>query len=79
MSEAEDIAADQYRFNGYQLPMIQLDETGPAYINLPFPHPYYYNQPMDWQKPCYLDGAIMVNSAITVNSPNIPDIPMLPL
>ena len=23
---------DQYRFSGYQLPLVQLDATGPAYI-----------------------------------------------
>jgi hypothetical protein len=38
----------QYRFSGYQLPLIQLDETGPAYVYLT-PHPYFYNQPVYWQ------------------------------
>lgn len=41
-----------YRFSGYQLPMIQLDETGPAYVILG-PHPYYYDQPEEWQQPYY--------------------------
>jgi hypothetical protein len=47
-----DIAALQYRFSGYQLPKIQFDETGPAYYVVQ-PHPYYSNQPLDWQKPYY--------------------------
>lgn len=42
----------QYRFSGYQMPKIKLDETGDAYIVLE-PHPYYYNQPLYWQKPCW--------------------------
>ena len=45
----EEKEALQYRFSGYQLPKIQLDATGPAYVILP-PHPYYYNQPEYWQK-----------------------------
>ena len=39
----------QYRFSGYQLPKIQLDATGPSYYVMQ-PHPYYYNQPLYWQK-----------------------------
>lgn len=39
----------QYRFGGYQLPKIQLDETGPSYYVVE-PHPYYRNQPLYWQK-----------------------------
>lgn len=38
------------RFSGYQLPMEQLDETGPSYIKIERPHPYYSNQPMYWRK-----------------------------
>jgi hypothetical protein len=41
-----------YRFSGYQLPMLQLDETGPAYACVE-PHPYLYNQPMFWTQPSY--------------------------
>ena len=41
-----------YRFSGYNLPMIQLDETGLAYYVVQ-PHPYYYNQPQYWQKPFF--------------------------
>ena len=40
--EAAEIAA--YTYSGYNLPMIQLDETGPSYVILP-PHPSLYNQP----------------------------------
>lgn len=41
MNEQEkQIEKDKYRFSGYQLPKICLDETGPAYIQLP-PHPYF--------------------------------------
>jgi len=47
--------ADQYRFEGYQLPKIQLDETGPSYVVLN-PHPYFYNQPEYWHHPAYKDN-----------------------
>lgn len=52
MTEQEQIAADQYRFAGYQLDLIILDGTGPAYA-VAIPHPYYYNQPTYWQKNAY--------------------------
>lgn len=45
----EEHEAAQYRFEGYQLPMIQLDETGPSYVQIGV-HPYYRNQPAYWQK-----------------------------
>ena len=48
----EEQDATQYRFSGYQLPLIQLDEIGPAYVVLP-PHPYFRNQPTYWAKPAY--------------------------
>ncbi len=44
--EAEEI---NYRFSGYQLPKIILDETGSSYVQIN-PHPYYHNQPASWQK-----------------------------
>jgi hypothetical protein len=28
----EQLAKDRYRFSGYNLDLIQLDETGPSYI-----------------------------------------------
>ena len=63
MNEREKTAL-QYRFSGYQLPLIQLDETGPSYAVLQ-PHPYYYSQPAYW-KPGYLrytpDGRIAMSS-----------------
>jgi hypothetical protein len=52
-----DIEASQYRFSGYQPPLIQLDETGPAYWVAEV-HPYYKNQPAYWQKPAY-EGAYL--------------------
>ena len=45
--DTETAASINYRFSGYQLPMIQLDETGAQYISIPV-HPYYYNQPEFW-------------------------------
>jgi hypothetical protein len=42
----------QYRFNGYQLPKIQLDSTGASTYVVPV-HQYYYNQPEYWAKPYY--------------------------
>lgn len=49
--------SDQYRFSGYNLPMLQLDSTGPAYYYIPEPHPYYINQPAYYQKTEGLIGA----------------------
>lgn len=46
-----------YRFSGYNLPMIQLDETGPSYVVVGV-HPYYINQPTEWQKPYYQTSPI---------------------
>ena len=46
---------DQYRFSGYQLPKVSLDETGPSYYVVA-PHPYFYNQPEEWTKPAYQYG-----------------------
>jgi len=48
----EEKEAIQYRFSGYQLPKIQLDSTGATYYDVPV-HPYFYSQPLYWQKPCY--------------------------
>ena len=65
----EEIQATQYRFSGYQLHKIQLDETGPAYYVVQ-PHPYYYNQPEYWQKPYYQDPPLASGVPFQV-SPNI--------
>lgn len=60
--------ADQYRFSGYNLPMLQLDSTGPAYYFIPRPHPYYSNQPAYYQKREGLIGAgAPINVATTVD------------
>lgn len=52
MTDQAQITADQYRFAGYKLDLIILDETGPSYA-VAKPHPYYYNQPTYWQVPAY--------------------------
>jgi len=49
---------DQYRFSGYQLDMLILDETGPAYAYV-HPHPYYYNQPKYWEQNSFQNGQII--------------------
>jgi len=64
MTDEEKMAL-QYRFSGYQLPMIQMDETGPAYYVVQ-PHPYYSNQPLDWQKPYYYTQPGVRPTQITV-------------
>jgi len=48
----EEKSAAQYRFSGFQLYKIQLDMTGPAYVEAT-PHPYYYNQPAYWSQPYF--------------------------
>ena len=55
MDNISDISnAYSYRFSGYQLHMIELDETGPQYVQME-PHPYFSNtKPMDWRKPTYI-------------------------
>jgi hypothetical protein len=42
-----------FRFSGYQLPLIQLDATGPAYIQIPnvIRHPDFEHQPAFYQQP----------------------------
>ena len=71
----EEKNAILYRFEGYQLPKIQLDETGDAYVVL-HPHPYYYNQPKYWEKPAYLENHLIepdiVNSS-DIRGPNKPE------
>ena len=63
----DEIQAIRYRFSGYNLPMEQLDSTGPAYYVIPEPHPYYSNQPMDWQKPYFHIQPIGTDSALSSN------------
>lgn len=48
----------QYRFSGYQLPKISLDESGPSYYVVA-PHPYFSNQPEMWTKPAYQNGHVI--------------------
>jgi hypothetical protein len=42
-----------YRFSGYQPPLIQLDGTGPGFWLSIGTHPYYHNQPPVWKRPAY--------------------------
>jgi len=53
----------QSRLTAYQLPKLELDETGHAYYNVP-PHPYYYNQPLYWQKACYRGSQLPLTELI---------------
>lgn len=48
--EVEDI---NYRFGGYQLNLIKLDQADAGYVVVAGVHPYYTNQPAFWQKPFY--------------------------
>jgi hypothetical protein len=52
--EEKELIRNRYRFQGYQLPKIQLDETGATNYYV-WPHPYFYNQPAFWQQEVY-DG-----------------------
>ena len=52
--EEKNIIRSRYRFQGYQLPKLQLDETGPSYYDVN-PHPYFYNQPAFWTA-AYIEG-----------------------
>lgn len=56
----------QYRFEGYQLPLIQLDETGPTYVVLS-PHPYFSGQPLYWQKSAYTGNSFSTYGQIGGN------------
>ena len=57
----------QYRFSGYQLPMIQLDSTGPAYYIVGI-HPYYINQPEYWTKPAYQNNRLIESNPLVIAS-----------
>lgn len=65
-----NISSIQYRFSGYQLPLIQLDSTGPAYIVIE-PHPFYYNQPQP-QESSYksFTGVNIPQEQVTENTEN---------
>ena len=60
----EQIEAFKYRFSGYQLPMLQLDSTGPSYIYIPaeLSHPYYSGQPRSFAKPAYKEDTSLTSS-----------------
>ena len=49
---------NRYRFSGYTLPMITLDETGPSYVVLP-PHPDFCRPaPHSWVERGSFEGSI---------------------
>jgi hypothetical protein len=53
--------------------MMQLDETGPAYV-IGTIHPYFINQPEFWTPPAYQNGRLIENNpavlaAMKGNSP----------
>jgi len=76
-----DQEASQYRFSGYQLDLIILDETGPSYaVNCV--HPYYKNQPLYWQKGFSYGnskGSSVIEDVPYNNDTNTQIYPMLPL
>jgi len=43
---------DRYRFSGYQLPLVQLDDSGKSYVVTPV-HQYYIDQPEYWVPPIF--------------------------
>jgi hypothetical protein len=51
----ENKQANQYRFSGYQLPMLQLDSTGANYIQISrvLRFPEYARPPLSWSRPIY--------------------------
>ena len=65
----EEQEALQYRFSGYQLPLVQFDETGPAYAQLDV-HPYYKSQPAYWQKNAF-QGNSFPNYGQVINDRHI--------
>jgi len=58
---------NQYRFSGYQLPKVSLDETGPSNYVVK-PHPYFYNQPDEWTKPAYINNNLIENNPSIINN-----------
>jgi len=66
--EDKNIIRNRYRFQGYQLPKIQLDETGPSYYDVS-PHPYFYNQPRYWQQAVFQGSPY---GGMDTDNPDIP-------
>jgi len=68
-----DTTPDHYRFSGYQLPYIRLDDK---YV-VGTVHPYYINQPTYWQKPAYqgghvVGGNVQIDASGNTGAPVIP-------
>ena len=53
----------QSRLTAYQLPKLELDETGHTYYDVPV-HPYFYNQPFYWQEACYKGNQLPLTQLI---------------
>lgn len=54
--------ANQYRFSGYQPPLVALDGSGPAYWVAEI-HPYYRNQPEWWSQRATYCASESINPA----------------
>lgn len=52
-----------YRFSGYQLDLIQLDSTGPAFA-VSYVHPSLINQPEYYQKPAYQGTSVVITGGL---------------
>jgi len=59
-----------YRFSGYQLPKIQLDETGHTYYYIRGVHPYFTTQPMYLQKPAYTTNTATIGNRSVYAQPS---------
>ena len=54
MTDYTKLAADRYRFSGYNLPMIKLADGFEYYVV--GVHPYFFNQPQVFQTPAFSVG-----------------------
>lgn len=72
-SEASTSVADKYRFSGYNLPIVKLDDGFEYYVVQP--HPYLYNQPFIFQKPAFqidIDGNMTDVFSVPMRKSNDP-------
>lgn len=69
-----DVDGARYRFTGYQLPLIMLDQTGLAYVYI-LPHPA-----LGWEPPSDMTGGFSNGGAVgdvTVNDGEaFPELPV---
>ena len=64
----------RHRFSGYQLPKIQLDETGHTYYYIKGVHPYYTSQPLYWQKPFFETSTPAIGNRGNSSNPGSPSV-----